>query len=187
MENNTIIITESDAITTVNNFKKFYNALRKINNIKIEKPYILDFLKQLLNFKSGYHAKNHFQIFPSNYKTQLKENESELIKIYEKYFKEHIGYRFILFLKTHNELDNYKDNLNQQLNETLLGRILCETPEYYINSFAWSQTKQGFQYWSSLNDKWIDSIYYDCHYTQFKQEYYIKIMEIIKKYINLYL
>ena len=51
METNKTIITECYAITLFNNFKKFYNAFRKINNIKIEKKRILDFLHQLLELE----------------------------------------------------------------------------------------------------------------------------------------
>ena len=46
MKNDTITLTECDAITSFNNFKKFYNAFRKINNLQIEKKLILDFLNE---------------------------------------------------------------------------------------------------------------------------------------------
>jgi len=186
MENNKIIITECEAITLVNNFKKFYNAFRKINNLKIEQNIILAFLNQLLKLKSDFHTPNEFKIFPSYFKKQFiekcKGNEMEIIKIYEKYFKEHMGHRFIFFLKTHDALDIYINNLNEQLNEILLSRILFEIPECYIDSFTWSHTKQGYEYWSSLDKEWIDILTKETKRTQFNHEYYKQIKKIISEY-----
>lgn len=188
MENNTII-TEYHAITLFNNFKKFYNAFRKINNIKIEKTIIIDFLKRLLKLEDFEYSPNQFHIFSHDFKTQFIEkcqgNEMEIIKIYETYFKEHVGHKFISFLKTHKALDTYKDNLNKQLHDTLLSRILFYYPANYIDSFAWSQTKQKFDYWSSLNDEWMDIINNEGRHTQFTQEYFKQIRKIIGEY-NIY-
>ena len=186
MENNTIIITECEAITLVNNFKKFYHAFRKINNLKIEKTIILDFLNNLLKLKSDFNTHNEFKVFPRNFKKQFiekcKGNEMEIMKIYEKYFKEHIGHRFIFFLKTNGVLDKYKDNLNKQMDETLLCRILFATPESYVDSFIWSQTKQGFEYLSSLDKKRCDILNNEAKITKFTQEYYKQILKIFDEY-----
>ena len=92
------------------------------------------------------------------------------MKIYEKYFKEHIGHRFIDFLKTHKVLDAYKDNRNRQLNETLLERILFAEPQYYIDSFGWKGTKQGFEYWSNLDEAWDCIITLERNAKRFNQE-----------------
>src|SRR5574344_2131741 len=98
MENNTII-TECSAITSFNNFKKFYNAFRKVNNIKIEKNLILDFLYQLLELEYYDYSQNQFKIFPNDFKIQFRTKcqgtEIETMKIYETYFKEHVGHKFI--------------------------------------------------------------------------------------------
>lgn len=186
MENNTIIITECEAITLVNNFKKFYNAFRKINNIKIEQNIILYFLNNLLTLKSDFHTYNEIKIFPNNFKKQFiekcKGNEMEIMKIYEKYFKEHIGHRFIFFLKTHHALDIYINNLNEQMNETLLCRIIFQAPGRYIDSFVWAKTKQGFEYWSSLDKKWLDTLDNETKKTKFTQEYYKQIIKIFDEY-----
>ena len=161
MEDNTII-TECSAITSFNNFKKFYNAFRKINNLQIEKKLILDFLKQLLELEYYDYSQNQFKIFPNDFKLQFirkcQGNEMETMKIYKTYFKEHIGHKFIEFLKKYHALDEYKDNLKEQMNETLLGRILFSYPSYYIVSFCWSETKQGFSHWNYLHDEWLDII-----------------------------
>ena len=186
MENDTITLTECDAITSLNNFKKFYNAFRKINNIKIEKNLILEFLYKLLNSKHNNRTYNEFQIFSNDFKRQFmekcKENESEIMKIYEKYFKEHIGHRFISFLKINDALDAYIYNLKEQLNETLLERILFVSPDYYIDSFGWEGTKQGFEYWSNLDEAWDCIITLERNAKRFNQEYYEQIKKIINKY-----
>ena len=185
MENKTII-TECYVITLFNNFKKFYNAFRKINTLKIEKKLILDFLKQLLELEYYEYSQNQFKIFPNDFKIQFirkcQGNEMETMKIYETYFKEHVGHKFIDFLKTHKVLDAYKDNIKEQMNETLLGRILFHYPANYIDSFLWSETKQGFNYWNYLHNEWMDIINDEGAHTQFTQEYFKQIRKIIGEY-----
>ena len=185
MENNTII-TECSAITSFNNFKKFYNAFRKINNLQIEKKLILDFLKQLLELEYYDYSQNQFKIFPNDFKLQFirkcQGNEMETMKIYETYFKEHIGHRFIAFLKRNGALDIYKDNLNKQLNETLLGRILFAEPQFYIDSFTWVRTKQGFDYWEDLQDEWMDIVKEDGEHIRVTQGFYEQIKKLIDEY-----
>ena len=185
MENNTII-TECYVITLFNNFKKFYNAFRKINNIKIDKTIIIAFLKQLSESEYYNYSQNQFKIFPNYVKIQFirkcQGNEMETMKIYETYFKEHVGHKFIDFLKTHKVLDAYKDNLKEQMNETLLGRILFSYPSNYIDSFLWSETKQGFDYWDSFHREWMDIVAEDGERTQFTQEYFKQIRKIIGEY-----
>ena len=190
MENNKTIITEGYVITLFNNFKKFYHAYIKINNIKIDKTIIIDFLFQLLNLEYNNHAHNHFCMFPTILKLRLgekcKDNEREILKIYKTYFKEHVGNQFIDFLKRHGALGIYKDILNEQLNDTLLSRILFSEPQYYIDSFIWEETKQGFDYWNDLHNRWMDLIDKESYNTQFTPEYREQIMKIITKYIKLY-
>ena len=185
MENKTKI-TECYVITLLNNFKKFYNAFRKINNLKIEKKLILDFLKQLLELEYYEYSQNQFKIFPNDFKLQFirkcQGNEMETMKIYKTYFKEHIGHKFIEFLKKYHALDEYKDNLKEQMNETLLGRILFSYPSNYIDSFLWSETKQGFGHWDYLHREWMDIIKEDGEHTQFTQEFYKQIRKIINEY-----
>ena len=186
MENNTIIITECSAITSFNNFKKFYNAFRKVNNLKIERTIILEFLYRLLNSKPNNHTYNEFNIFSNDFKRQFMEkckgNEMEIMKIYETYLKEHIGHRFIEILKKYHALDAYQYNLKEQLNETLLYRILCIRPANYIDSFCWSETKQGFDYWNDLDKEWNCIITLERNAKKFNQEYYEQIKKIINKY-----
>lgn len=186
MENDTITLTECDAITSFNNFKKFYNAFRKINNIKIKRTIILEFLYKLLNSKHNNRTYNEFSIFSYDFDTQFiekcKENESEIMKIYEKYFKEHIGHRFISFLKRNDALDAYIYNLKEQLNETLLERILFVSPDYYIDSFGWEGTKQGFDYWEDLQDEWMDIVKEDGEHIRVTQKFYEKIKKLIDEY-----
>ena len=64
MGNNKTIITGCKAIRTVNNFKKFYHAFIKFNNIKIDKTIIIAFLKELFELEDNFCAYNHFRIFP---------------------------------------------------------------------------------------------------------------------------
>ena len=78
MENDTITLTECDAITSFNNFKKFYNAFRKINNIKIKRTVILEFLYKLLNSKHNNRTYNEFQIFSNDFKRQFMENAKKM-------------------------------------------------------------------------------------------------------------
>ena len=185
MENNTII-TECYVITLFNNFKKFYNAFRKINNIKIDKTIIIAFLKQLSESEYYNYSQNQFKIFPNYFKIQFirkcQGTEIETMKIYETYFKEHVGHKFIDFLKTHKVLDAYKDNLKEQMNETLLGRILFSYPSNYIDSFLWSETKQGFGYWDYFHREWMDIVAEDGERTQFTPEYFKQIRKIIGEY-----
>ena len=185
MENKTKI-TECYVITLLNNFKKFYNAFRKINNLKIEKKLILDFLKQLLELEYYEYSQNQFKIFPNDFKLQFirkcQGNELETMKIYKTYFKEHIGHRFIAFLKRNGALDIYKYNLNKQLNETLLGRILFAEPQFYIDSFTWVQTKQGFDYWEDLQDEWMDIVKEDGEHIRVTQGFYEQIKKLIDEY-----
>lgn len=185
MEDKTII-TDYHAITLFNNFKKFYNAFRKINNIKIDKTIIIAFLKQLLELEYYEYSPNQFQMFSHDFKIQFMEkcqgNEMEIIKIYETYFKEHVGHKFICFLKTHKALDFYKDNLNKQMHDTLLSRILFCYPANYIDSFLWTCTNQGFGYWNYLHDEWMDIINDEGRHTQFTLEYFKQIRKIINEY-----
>ena len=186
MKNDTITLTECDAITSFNNFKKFCHAFMKINNIKIKRTLILEFLYKLLNSKHNNRTYNEFQIFSGDCKRQFMEkckgNESEIMKIYEKYLKEHIGHRFISFLKINGALDAYIYNLKEQLNETLLERILFGMPDYYIDAFGWEETKQGFEYWSNLDDEWDCIITLERNAKKFNQKYYEQIKKIINKY-----
>ena len=186
MKNDTITLTECDAITSFNNFKKFYNAFRKINNIKIEKTVILEFLYKLLNSKHNNRTYNEFSIFSYDFDIQLiekcKRNESKIMKMYEKYFKEHIGHRFISFLKINDALDAYIYNLKEQLNETLLERILFASPDYYIDSFSWGETKQGLDYWDNLDEKWDCIITLERNAKKYNKEYYEQVKKIINKY-----
>ena len=169
-----------------NNFKKFYNAFRKINNIKIDKTIIIAFLKQLSESEYYNYSQNQFKIFPNYFKIQFirkcQGTEIETMKIYETYFKEHIGHRFISFLKINDALDAYIYNLKEQLNETLLERILFVSPDYYIDSFGWKGTKQGFEYWSNLDEAWDCIITLERNAKRFNQEYYEQIKKIINKY-----
>ena len=89
---------------------------------------------------------------------------------------------FIEFLKKYHALDAYQYNLKEQLNETLLGRILFVNPDYYIDSFAWEETKQGFEYWSSLDEEWDCIITLERNAKKFNKEYYEQIKKIINKY-----
>ena len=186
MENNKTIITGCKAIRTFNNFKKFYHAFIKFNNIKIDKTIIIAFLKELFELEDNFCAYNHFRIFPPILKLQLREkykvDERETMKIYETYFKEHIGHRFIAFLKRNGALDIYKYNLNKQLNETLLGRILFAEPQFYIDSFTWVQTKQGFDYWEDLQDEWMGIVKEDGEHIRVTQGFYEQIKKLIDEY-----
>ena len=68
------------------------------------------------------------------------------------------------------------------MHDTLLSRILFCYPANYIDSFCWSETKQGFGYWNYLHDEWMDIINDEGVHTQFTQEYFRQIRKIINEY-----
>lgn len=181
-------ITNGDARRIFDNIKKFYNAFRKINFVKIYQNDIICFLtqfednRQQLNFINV----NNFTILPfglqTKYMTQCEKNEPKIMNIYERYLKEHVGHKFISFLKEQNALEEYIYNLNKQLNETLLYRILHHRYNYYINSFCWSETKQGYHYWRELDDMWHYIIYNETRNTEIKQSFYDEIKRLLQKY-----
>jgi hypothetical protein len=59
--------------------------------------------------------------------------------------------KFIKFLKKNNAYDKFRINyLNSEYlycNDIILYNYLYE-------SFSWSKTKEGFNYWNNLNNKW---------------------------------
>ena len=181
-------ITNGDARRIFDNVKKFYNAFRKINGVKIYQNDIIYFLtqfednRQQLNFVNV----NDFTILPfglqTKYMTQCEKNEPKIMNIYERYLKEHVGHKFISFLKEQNALEEYIYNLNEQLNETLLYRILHYRYNDYIDSFCWSQTKQGFYYWKCLQEKWHSIIYNETRNTEIQQSFYDEIKRLLQKY-----
>ena len=61
-------------------------------------------------------------------------------------------------------------------------RILFVSPDYYIDSFGWEGTKQGFEYWSNLDEAWDCIITLERNAKRFNQEYYEQIKKIINKY-----
>lgn len=181
-------ITNGDARRIFDNVKKFYNAFRKINGVKIYQNDIIYFLtqfednRQQLNFVNV----NDFNILPfdlqTTYMTQCEKNEPKIMNIYERYLKEHVGHKFISFLKEQNALEEYIYNLNEQLNETLLYRILHYRHNDYIDSFCWSQTKHGFYYWKCLQEKWHNIIYNETRNTEIQQSFYDEIKRLLQKY-----
>lgn len=181
-------ITNGDARRIFDNIKKFYNAFRKINGVKMYKNDIIYFLTQFEDKRKqfGFVNINDFTIFPlglkSTYMTQCEKNESKIMNIYERYLKEHVGNKFISFLKEQNALEEYIYNLNGQLNETLLYRILHCRHNYYINSFCWSQTKQGYDYWYELDDTWHNIIVNETKNTKIQPSFYNEVKSLLKKY-----
>lgn len=182
------IITNGDVIRNLDNLKKFYNAFRKINDVKINQDKIVYFLTQLEDKRKQLDVINinDFNIFPyeskATYMIKCEKNESKIMDIYERYLKEHVGHKFISFLKEHNALEEYIFNLNEQLNETLLSRILHHRHDSYIDSFLWSQTKQGRAYWSSLDNMWCDIIVNEAIDTEIQQSFYNRVQKLLKKY-----
>ena len=188
MENNKTRITECEAIKLFNNFKKFYNAFRKINGVKMYKNDIICFLTQFEDKRKQLNVVNikDFTIFPlglkSTYMTQCEKNESKIMNIYERYLKEHVGNKFISFLKEQNALEEYIYNLNKLRNETLLYRILHYRHNNYINSFCWSQTKQGYDYWCELDNTWHNIIVNETKNTKIRPSFYNEVKSLLKKY-----
>ena len=135
MENNKTIIKECEAIKSFNNFKKFYNAFRKINNLKIEKKLILDFLKQLLELEYYEYSQNQFKIFPNDFKLQFirkcQGNEMETMKIYKTYFKEHVGHKFIDFLILSVDVGYFEMQMNVVSSDILINAK--ENPKNFPN------------------------------------------------------
>ena len=181
-------ITNGDARRIFDNIKKFYHAFIKINGVKMYKNDIIYFLTQFEDKRKQCGVVNikDFTIFPiclkSTYITQCEKNESKIMNIYERYLKEHVGNKFISFLKEQNALEEYIYNLNGQLNETLLYRILHYRHNYYINSFCWSETKQGFDYWRELGDTWHNIIVNETKNTKIQPSFYNEVKSLLKKY-----
>ena len=182
-------ITNSDAIRIFDNVKKFYNAFRKINGVKIYQNDIIYFLTQFEDKGQQLDAVNNindFTILPfglqTTYMTQCEKNESKIMDIYKMYLKEHVGHKFISFLKEQNALEEYIYNINEQLNETLLCRILHHRYNDYIDSFCWSQTKQGFDYWKFLQERWHNIIVSETRNTEIQPSFYNTVKILLKKY-----
>lgn len=187
MENKTII-TNGDVIRNLDNLKKFYNAFRKINNVEINQENIVYFLTQLEDKRKelGVANINDFTILPlgskTTYMTKCERNESKIMDIYERYLKEHVGHKFISFLKEQNALEEYIFNLEDQKNETLLYRILHHKHDFYIDSFFWSATKQGRGYWCELDDMWRDIIENEAINTEIQPSFYNRVQKLLQKY-----
>lgn len=181
-------ITNGDAIRIFDNVKKFYNAFRKINGVKIYQNDIVYFLTQFEDKRKQFHVVNinDFTILPfglkTTYMTQCEKNESKIMDIYERYLNEHVGHKFISFLKEQNALEEYIFNLNEQLNETLLYRILHYRHNRYIDSFFWSQTKHGYYYWNFLNERWHNRIYNETKNTEIQPSFYNTVKILLQKY-----
>ena len=186
MEN--IIITNGDVIRNLDNLKKFYNAFRKINNVEINQENIVYFLTQLEDKRKelGVANINDFTILPlglkTTYMTKCERNESKIMDIYERYLKEHVGHKFISFLKEQNTLEEYIFNLEDQKHETLLYRILHHKHDFYIDSFIWSITKQGRGYWCELDAMWHDIIENEAINTEIQQSFYNRVQKLLNKY-----
>ena len=183
-----IIITNGDAIRNFDNVKKFYNAFRKINNVEINQDNITYFLIQLEDKRKQLDVINinDFTILPFDlkrtYMAKCEQNESKIMDIYERYLKEHVGHKFISFLKEHNALKEYIFNLEDQKNETLLYRILHHKHDFYIDSFLWSQTKEGRGYWSALDYMWHDIIENEAINTEIQPSFYNRVQKLLNKY-----
>ena len=103
-----------------------------------------------------------------------KDNTSN--NIAEQYSKE-IKLKFLQFLKKHNAIEKYKQNIiKQSIDKSRLGDVLSilscqkfivansshgQDFQYYqyftqlINyAFCWSETPQGHNYWEGLSVKW---------------------------------
>ena len=183
-----IIITNGDVIRNLDNLKKFYNAFRKINNVEINQENIVYFLTQLEDKRKelGVANINDFTILPlglkTTYMTKCERNESKIMDIYERYLKEHVGHKFISFLKEQNALEEYIFNLEDQKHETLLYRILHHKHDFYIDSFIWSQTKEGRGYWYALDNMWHDIIENEAINTEIQQSFYNRVQKLLNKY-----
>lgn len=181
-------ITNGDARRIFDNVKKFYNAFRKINFVKIYQNDIIYFLTQFEDKRKQLDVVNvnDFTILPfglqTKYMTQCEKNEPKIMNIYKRYLKEHVGHKFISFLKEQNALEEYIYNINEQLNETLLYRILHYRHNDYINSFCWSETKQGYHYWRELDDMWHNIIVSETRNTEIQQSFYDEVKKLLKKY-----
>lgn len=183
-----IIITNDDAIRIFDNVKKFYNAFRKINDVEINQDDMVYFLTQFEDKRKQLDVVNinDFAILPFGlkiaYMTKCEKNESKIMDIYERYLKEHVGHKFISFLKEQNALEEYIFNLEDQKNETLLYRILHYRHDCYIDSFLWSQTKQGRGYWCKLDAMWHDIIENEAINTEIQPSFYNRVQKLLQKY-----
>ena len=81
---------------------------------------------------------------------------------------------FIKFLKDNNALNIYLNYLSECENATIPFKSVCNWDAYKNNDMAyaalvlvsgvpdWSKTKEGYNYWTNLNRKWVN------YYTSWK-------------------
>ena len=64
--------------------------------------------------------------------------------------------KFIKFLKKNNAWENFERAFKDQRRDVEVYKNDCKTPKNLQLSYAftWNFTKEGYKYWSNLNDLW---------------------------------
>ena len=85
----------------------------------------------------------------------IKFNEFDIEEVPEGYIPDK---EFVDFLRIHNAYHTYISNIKYDAeNGNNIQGFFRETPKacYISNAFNWSQTSQGFKYWSNISKLWI--------------------------------
>ena len=63
---------------------------------------------------------------------------------------------FIKFLKQNNAFYNYLEKFNYDYVKMTIGLTWCSRKERFLDGyFVFATTKEGFDYWKKLNDKYL--------------------------------
>jgi hypothetical protein len=91
--------------------------------------------------------------------------------------------QFVAFLLNHEALSNYVENVNECNNSKEdVQTILDHTPptNAIIAAFSWSQSEQGYDYWSRLHIQWVTFVM-DVLENNPTQELKTLVLEFIKE------
>lgn len=68
---------------------------------------------------------------------------------------------FIKFLKDNKAYETFMFNLNSKKGFFFTPKKFFNNTfyeDFVSNAFAWAETKEGYDYWDELEDKWFDNL-----------------------------
>lgn len=67
--------------------------------------------------------------------------------------------KFIDFLKRENAFDSYVANFGEHRKGYMIEWLNVKEPDDFLDcAFLWSETLEGWEYWGSLNKKWLKEV-----------------------------